>query len=148
MSVRFMVVFIAACGIAAAQDPPGRAGRLSYRTGAVSFQPVGLNDWVDASVNRPLTAGDQIFADQGARAEIQVPGSSFRLGSRTAFQFLNLDNRNVQARLSEGETVLRARDLYGESLEVDTPAAAIVIDEPGEYRIDTNPDTGQTVAIV
>src|SRR4051794_7110843 len=101
MSKRVIVVLFAGCSIAAAQDPPLRAGRLSFRSGAVSFQPNGVNDWVDAALNRPLTAGDQVFADQNGRAEIEVPGSTFRLGSRTAFEFLNLDDRSVQGKLSE-----------------------------------------------
>jgi hypothetical protein len=41
-----------------------------------------------AAINRPLTAGDQIYADAGARAEIHVPGTAFRLGSQTAFEFM------------------------------------------------------------
>ena len=148
MSKQALFILFAACGIAVAQDPPGRAGRLSFRSGAVSFQPAGVNDWVDATLNRPLTVGDQIFADQGGRAEIQVPGSSFRLGSRTAFEFLNLDDRNIQGKLSEGEMNLHVRNLYGGNLEVDTPAAAITITEPGDYRIETNADTNQTFATV
>jgi hypothetical protein len=144
MSKRILLLCIAGASILAAQDPPTRAGRLSYKTGAVSFQPGGVNDWVDAPVNRPLTVGDQIFADQGARAEIQVPGSSFRLGSRTAFEFLNLDDRNVQVRLSEGSLIVSVRELYGENMEIDTPNAAMSITSPGEYRIDAEPDANET----
>ena len=36
-------------------DPPSRVGRLGYMTGGVSFSPAGENDWVRASMNRPLT---------------------------------------------------------------------------------------------
>ncbi len=121
MSKRVILVLFATCTILAAQDPPTRAAGSVSSSGAVSFQPGGVNDWVDASVNRPLTAGDQIFADQGGRAEIQVPGSSIRLGSRTAFEFLNLDDRDVQGKLSEGEMIVRVRDLYGENMENPIP---------------------------
>lgn len=148
MFKRLIVLCLVAGGLLAAQDPPSRAGRLSYKSGAVSFQPGGVNDWVEATLNRPLTAGDQVFADTGARAEIQVPGASFRIGSRTAFEFLNLDDRNVQVRLSEGSLIVRVRELYGANLEVDTPNAALSITAPGEYRIDANPDANETYSTV
>ena len=47
-------------------DPPGVAGRLSYMQGPVSMQPGGVDDRVDASINRPLTTSDRLWADQGA----------------------------------------------------------------------------------
>ena len=146
---RWIVLAMATAGVLAAQDPPGSVGRLSYITGSVSFQPSGVNDWVPATVNRPLTVGDQLYADAGARAEIHVPGAAFRIGSQSAFEFMNLDDRNVQVRLSEGSLNVRVRRLdRDQSLEVDTPNLAFSIDRPGEYRIDTNPDTNQTYVTV
>ena len=44
---------------APAADPPGRAARLSYIVGTVSFQPGGVDDWVPAEANRPMTSGDR-----------------------------------------------------------------------------------------
>lgn len=55
-----------------AQDPPGRVGRLSYSVGSVSFQPGGEGDWVQAVANRPLTTGDNLWADKDSRAELQT----------------------------------------------------------------------------
>jgi hypothetical protein len=40
-------------------DPPTRAARLAYAEGSVSFQPGGTEDWVAATINRPLTTGDR-----------------------------------------------------------------------------------------
>ncbi len=40
-------------------DPPSRVARLSYANGEVSFSPAGTDDWVGASVNRPMTTGDK-----------------------------------------------------------------------------------------
>ena len=144
MSRRLIVLVLAASGVLAAQDPPSRAGRISYVSGAVSFEPAGVTDWVAANVNRPLTMGDQLYADNGARAEVNVPGAAFRLGDRTAFEFLNLDDRAVQVRLSEGTLDIRVRNLSG-NLEVDTPNVAFTVGRPGEYRLDVNPDSGQTL---
>ncbi len=148
MSKQLFLAVLAAAGIVAAQDPPSLAGRLSYVRGSVSFQPGGVDDWVPAAVNRPLTTGDQIFSDEGSNAEIRIPGAAFRLGSRTAFQFLNLDDQNIQARLSEGPLIVRVRDLDSGNLEIDTPNLAFTITAPGDYRIDTYPDTYETYVTV
>jgi len=144
---RIIFVAVAAAGMVAAQDPPTRVGRLNHVEGSVSFQPGGVNDWVPATINRPLTAGDQVYADAGARAEIQVPGAAFRLSSQTAFEFMNLDDRNVQVRLSEGTLNIHALSLDA-NLEVDTPNLAFQIVRPGVYRIDTNPNTNETYVTV
>jgi len=97
MSQRLLTVALAFAGALAAQDLPSRAGRFSYVSGAVSFQPAGVTDWVAATVNRPLTMGDRLYADSGARAEVHVPGAAFRLGDRTAFEFMNLDDATISA---------------------------------------------------
>jgi len=149
MSGRLIVLVLVTVAALAAQDPPSSVGRLSYVGGSVSFQPGGVNDWVPATINRPLTVGDQIYADAGARAEIHVPGAAFRLGSKTAFEFMNLDDRNVQVRLSEGSLNLRVRRLYrNQNFEIDTPNLALSIDRPGDYRIDANSDTFETYVTV
>ena len=62
----------------ASADPPSRVARLGYTTGAVSFSPAGESDWVRAAINRPLTNGDRLWADTGARAEVQVGGATIR----------------------------------------------------------------------
>jgi len=147
MSGRFLLLFFAAAAVIPAQDPPARVGRLSYISGAVSFQPAGLDDWVTAGINRPLTAGDQLYTDAGARAEVHIPGAAYRLSSQTAFGFPNLDDQRVQARLSEGVLSLRVRRLEG-NLEVDTPNLAFTITRPGVYRITTDPNSYQTYLTV
>src|SRR5712675_531569 len=64
-------------------DPPGRVARLSYLQGSVSFQPAGESDWGSAIVNRPITTGDRLWADDGSRAEMQLGSATVRLGART-----------------------------------------------------------------
>jgi hypothetical protein len=64
--------FFASMVFADAGDPPARVARLSLAQGKVSFQPSGQTGWSEASVNRPVTTGDRLFADQGARAELEV----------------------------------------------------------------------------
>ena len=131
------------------QDPPSRIARLNYSSGSVSFQPGGQGDWVTAVPNRPLTTGDNLWADKDSRAELHVGSTGIRLDSETSVSFLDLDDHTLQLRLSLGAVELRVRHLDdGDLLEVDTPNLAFTIQRPGEYRIDVNGDGNQTIATV
>lgn len=131
------------------QDPPTRAGRIGYVQGSVSFQPGGEGDWLDAVPNRPLTTGDNLWADKDARAEVQIGSTSIRLAPETSLTFLDLGDNVTQVRLSVGSLFFRIRRLdQGESFEVDTPNLAFNVDQPGEYRIDVNENGDQTMASV
>src|SRR5271168_3180426 len=92
-------------------DPPTRAARLSYVNGTVSFQPGGVDDWVPAEPNRPMTTGDRLWTEEGARAEMNLGSAAFRLNGRTNFTFLNLDDKTVQVQLSVGTLNVRLRRL-------------------------------------
>jgi hypothetical protein len=143
------MTLIAVSFAAAQDDPPGRVGRLNYVSGTVSFQPGGVEDWVTANLNRPLTTGDHLWVDRDSRAELHLGSSALRLSPRTLFQFLNLDDRTTQIRLSEGTLIVRLRELdQDEIFEVDTPNLAFSLLRPGEYRIDANPDNETTTITV
>ncbi len=121
------------------QDPPSRVARMNYVQGSVSFQPGGEGDWVDAVPNRPLTTGDNLWTDQGARAELHVGSTAIRLAPETSMTLLNLDDSTLQLRLSEGTIMLRVRHLDdGDLVEVDTPNLAFSLQRTGEYRIDVD----------
>jgi len=60
------------------QDPPARVARLNYSSGSVSFQPGGEGEWITAVNNRPLTTGDNLWADQNSRAELHVGSLAVR----------------------------------------------------------------------
>ena len=87
MSVLFVAAFLAMAlpqrAAADDNDPPGRVARLSYLRGSVSFEPAGESDWVPALVNRPITTGDMLWADDGARAELHLGSATIRLSDRT-----------------------------------------------------------------
>jgi hypothetical protein len=117
--------------------------------GPASFQPAGVDDWVDATVNRPLITGDHIWIGDRGRAELHVGSTALRLGANTAFQFLNLHDQTVQIRLSEGTLTVRMRSPAPDQVvEVDTTNLAFTLLRPGEYRIDANPDSLTTIITV
>ena len=73
-----------AFGTQAIADPPGRVARLGYLSGTVSFSPAGEDGWNQATVNRPLSPGDRLWAETGSRAEIQGGGAMVRLNAGNA----------------------------------------------------------------
>jgi hypothetical protein len=146
----FLSVSLACLAMAQeAADPPSRAARLSYINGTVSFQPGGVDDWVPAEPNRPLTTGDRLWTEEGSRAELNLGSAAFRLNSRTNFTFLNLDDKAAQIQLSLGTLNVRLRRLADdETIEIDTPQAAFTLLRPGDYRIDVNEAGDATIATV
>jgi len=120
-------------------DPPSVVARLAYSQGAVSFQPAGTEDWVDAGINRPITTGDKLWSDQDGRVELQLDASTIRLFHSTGFSFLNLNDNITQVRLSEGTILVRVRHLDdNETYEIDTPNLAFSINRPGTYRVNVD----------
>src|SRR5713226_6294385 len=103
LSVALLVATLSPQRAAADEDdPPSRVARLAYAHGNVSFNPAGTDDWVSAVVNRPMTTGDKLWSDNGARAELHMGSAAIRLSGNTGFSFLNLDDRTTQIRLTEG----------------------------------------------
>src|SRR5204862_6059620 len=96
--------------------------------GNVSFSPAGTDDWVTAVVNRPITTGDKLWADSGSRAELNIGSAWIRLSGNTGFSFLNLDDRTVQIRVTEGIMNVSVRRLdEDDTYEVDTPNLAFSV---------------------
>ena len=142
------IVLLAFTGMARA-DPPSRVARLGFISGAVSFSPAGENDWVQATLNRPLTHGDRLWADDRGRAEIQVGGAMIRMNASTSLAVLNLDDQTAQFQLTQGSLNVRVRSLEpGQVFEVDTPNLAFTLRQPGEYRITVDPRGDATGIVV
>ncbi len=129
------------------QDPPGRIARMNYSEGSVSFQPGGEGDWLQAVSNRPLTTGDNLWADKDSRDELHIGSTVLRMGPETSLTFLDLDDRATQLRLAQGSLMLRVRHLDDDDhFEIDTPNLAFTVRRPGEYRIDVN-EAGDTTQV-
>lgn len=133
-------------GSATAQpQPPGRVGRLNHTEGRVLYLPAQGSDWTDAQLNRPLGRGDQLWADKGTRAEIQIGSAVLRLDGGTWLKVLALDDGSTQLSLTQGSLHMRVRSLpEGENFEVDTPNLAYRTAYPGEARIDVDAARGIT----
>ncbi|HEX4641985.1 MAG TPA: DUF6600 domain-containing protein, partial [Candidatus Acidoferrales bacterium] len=143
------VFFTFSSPLLADDDPPGRVARLNFIQGSISFQPGGESDWVQANPNRPLTTGDNLWADRDARGELHIGSSTIRIGSGTGITFLNLDDRTVQIQLAQGSMNVSVRRLDGgDDFEIDTPNLAFTLQRPGDYRVDVDADGNATTIAV
>ncbi|WP_133647967.1 DUF6600 domain-containing protein [Paraburkholderia flava] len=130
-------------------DPPGRVARLNYTSGAVTTEPAGATDWSYAQINRPLTTGDQLWNDRGARSELHIGSTAVRVGESTSLDVLNLDDSSAQLKVTQGTLSTHVRELPpGSSYEIDTPNVALGINGAGDYRVDVAPDGSSTTVTV
>ena len=134
---------------AGAGPVPGRVARVQYMSGEVSMQPGGVNDWVAASMNRPLTTADRVWTDKNSRAELNVGDGFLRMNSETSVTLTNVGDNTIQVELDQGVLEVTVRHLMpGEIYEVDTPNLAFTLMKSGVYRIDVDPNGDQTLVTV
>ncbi len=134
---------------AAADAPPSDASptvtppRLRFLDGAVSFWRPGADDWAVARVNTPLAAGDELYAADGASAEVEVCGQTYmRSGAESDLGLESVDADFLQAKVTSGRLVLDlVRFQPGHRMEIDTPNAAFVVEQGGYYRVDVDGET-------
>ena len=127
-------------------DPPSRVARLGFIEGEVTMAPAGTEEWAEAILNRPVTNGDRLWTESGARAELQIGSASAYLDGQTGFGFVELDDNVMQMSLTQGAATIRVRRLAeDETIQVETPNVAIALKEPGEYHIEVDPETDRTI---
>lgn len=130
-------------------DPPSRVARLGYVSGGVIFSPAGESDWMQATLNRPLTTGDRLWTETDARTEIQIGGAMVRMDAGTGMAILNLDDRITQLQLTQGTLHVRVHRLApGQVVEVDTPHLALTLQQPGTFRMEVDPYGDSTAVSV
>src|SRR6202521_6131935 len=127
------------------EGPPGRVARLQFMSGSVSIQPHGSDEWVQGSVNRPLTNADNIWADKDSRAELNLGTGLLRISNESSLTLTNVIDNSAQVQLHQGALSVHVRHLFkGEVYEIDTPNLAFTIDKPGDYRFDVDPNADYT----
>jgi hypothetical protein len=136
-----------------AGDPPNRVARISYIQGNVSLEPNGQNSFSQAEINYPLTSGDRVYADNSSLGELQTSGLAVRLGNGADVTLSSLTDNVAQFGLAQGSIRVRTRSLASfdgqpATVEVDTPNGAILVDQPGDIRVDSYPQDDTTVVTV
>lgn len=143
-------VFFLISAVQAQTAPSATVARLSYMDGTVSFSAADSNDqWVYATLNRPLVTGDHLWADTDGKAEVQIDDSAVRMGPSTSLSMLNINDKTAQFQLDQGVVNLHIKSMpQGQVYEVDTPNLAFNVNQPGDYRLDVDPNNNTTKVTV
>jgi hypothetical protein len=152
------ILLLACAGLAHAQskndanstgDPPARVARLAFASGDLGLLPAGSTSWSAADINRPLTNGDKLSSAADTRAELDLGSASLRIDSNSDIGILNLSEQTGQFELTQGTLNITVRNIdQGSTYEIDTPTLALVIDQPGSFRVDVPKDGSSTAVTV
>ena len=120
-----------------AGDPPSRAARLSEAEGQVWLYSSDSDEWVTVARNRPLTTGDRIATDNGARAEITLGTTTLRLDAATELEIARLDDTRYSVRLRGGSVAARLRNPQSlNEFELVSDEGRFRVQAVGRYRFD------------
>jgi hypothetical protein len=136
-------------GQAVQADPPSRVARVSVLVGNVSIEPASVNQFSAAEVNYPMTTGDRLYADVGSVAEIQTGQLAVRLGQQTDLSVTAMTDTLAQFGVATGSVHLRSFGWDANTtVEMDTPNVAVTVVQPGDVRVDVDPNRDTTVVTV
>jgi hypothetical protein len=116
-----------------------RVARVSFVGGGVALSrgdDPGV--WRAVTVNEPLANGDRLYSGRDGRVELELPGGNLvGLGPQSEMSVLNLVEGGSQLAVRSGVASFFLRRLLdGEAFEVDTPGAAVTLQQAGEYRLE------------
>jgi hypothetical protein len=137
-SLALVAGLAAYASVAHAQSgPPATVGRLAFVDGNVSFHDQDDVDWTRAVVNTPLTSGDAIWTEPGARSELSVAGTRVRLDGATQLDMLALDDSQTRLQLGQGRLDVRAFVLdLRMPYRIVTPRGTISLRQQGDYYVE------------
>ena len=134
---------------ASTAEPPGRVGRLAHITGTVSFHTEDEDHWEPAVLNYPITTGNALWTEPGARADVEVSANRIAMDSQTELDMTTLDDHALVATEPQGGLYLGLRQIpNGDTYAVQTPRGVVQIAAAGRYEIvagDTSHPTMITV---
>jgi hypothetical protein len=115
--------------------------RISLIEGDIQVRTEDTGEWVPASINMPLTDGDQLWVPEGGRTELQRRDGTFlRLDENSALEILAVEKDSFQVYLTEGRSYANFRGLKGSLLQVDTPDSSTRVYDRSNFRIETRQD--------
>jgi len=134
-----------------AASPAGQTvARIGFVEGNVSYaRGDDPENWQAADLNVPMTIGDRLYTDDRSRVELQVQGGDVvRLGAKTDLAALNLTEDTRQFAVKAGHATFEIRRLdEDEAWEVDTPNAAVTLEQAGRYRVEVDRDGNTRVSV-
>jgi len=122
--------------------------RLSAIQGYVSVQRGDSGDWVAATVNTPLEAGDRVSTGNGGRAEVQLDYANvIRLDENSTIKITDLTSTHIQVQVGQGLVEYSVFKNSQTDAEIDTPNSAVHPLRDGDYRIQVNGDSDSQLIV-
>jgi hypothetical protein len=120
----------------AAQEPPGRVGRLVLIDGTVSYHTADQNYWQRARRNYPVTTGQSFWTEPNSHAAIDIATNRIYLDGSTELDISALDDATAQFSLPEGAVLLMLDVLaQGSPFQVQMARAAVTVSTAGRYEL-------------
>src|SRR5580765_5303658 len=110
LGLALLMLLCSAWAGSAFADPPGTVGRIADLQGQVWLYSPDAGEWIEAQRNRPLTNGDRLSTDAGARAEVRIGSTTVRLDSGTEIEVLAIDDDRMSLQLHSGSIGTRLRN--------------------------------------
>lgn len=98
--------------------------RMSLVEGNVQIYDRDSDEWLQASINMPLTDGDLISVQGDGRAELHINGGIFvRLDHSTSFELVTLTDTDAHFYLDHGQIYINNKKGGRQIIQIDTPVA-------------------------
>jgi hypothetical protein len=105
--------------------------------------------WSEAPANYPLYSGARLYTGDSSQVEIQSGGTQIRGWGNTDVTLTNLSEGYEQVGLATGSIRVSIYSMnQGDTVEIDTPSGAVMLQGPGSYRVDAFPDNGASDLVV
>ncbi len=123
-------------------------GHISFIHGNVSIQRGDSGDWIAATLNTPLEAGDRVSTGDSSRAEVQLDYANIiRLDQNSTVKITNLNQGQIQVQVGEGLASYSVLPNNQADVEIDTPNSAIHPLRQGEYRVEIVNDSQSQITV-
>ena len=108
------------------------------------------NEWIQATPNMPISAGDRIYTRENSRAAVAFTGRNFaRLDDGTALDIIALSDDRTQVALRDGSALFDVGYLpSGGLFEVATTHGAVDFNQPGLYELGYNDNGSVWVSVL
>lgn len=137
ISLAVLCLASAAAGLEPSDGPSLGNFHISHLDGDVQIKTEDTKEWVPASLNMPLRAGDRIWAPEGSRAELHSrDGALVRLNESTSLDVLTAEERSAQFFLNSGKVYVVFRGRTDSFLQMDTPVSSSRVYERAKFRMD------------
>jgi hypothetical protein len=125
-------------------------GAVGVGRGVTAEEDADAEQWLEATTNMPVSAGDRIYARDNSSASVAFTGRNFtRLDPETSLDVMYLAPDRTQVALRDGSAIFDVGALApGQLFEVATPYGAVDFDQPGLYQVGYNDDGSTYVSVL